>query len=135
MLEEMYVEFQKFSRAEVLHFRKLGQQRKATIENESSRPLKYSKDKEDIPNFDAPHKQVHRLTRMDVDLQKIGSKFSGLHDKKARAKYMTPGEIISKPVVATQAEAKAGVKIKNDLFIACSTRKIPIIGQGIVLFS
>jgi hypothetical protein len=43
ILEELYKEFQKFSRAEVLHFRKLGQQRKALNENKSSRPFKYSK--------------------------------------------------------------------------------------------
>jgi hypothetical protein len=32
-LEELYDEFHKFSRAEVLHFHKLGQQRKSTNEN------------------------------------------------------------------------------------------------------
>jgi hypothetical protein len=36
-LEELCDEFHKFSRAEVLHFRKLGQQRKSTSENKSSR--------------------------------------------------------------------------------------------------
>jgi hypothetical protein len=40
-LEELYEEFWKFSRAEVLHFRKLGQQRKSASKNESSRPFKY----------------------------------------------------------------------------------------------
>jgi hypothetical protein len=49
----------KFSRAEVLHFCKLGQQRKSTSENESSRPFKYSKGKEGITSFDMPHRQVH----------------------------------------------------------------------------
>jgi hypothetical protein len=43
MLEELYKEFQRFSRAEVLHFRMLGQQRKTIDENKSSRPFKYSK--------------------------------------------------------------------------------------------
>jgi hypothetical protein len=44
MLEELYKELQKFSREEVLHFCKLGQQRKTTSENESSRPYKYNID-------------------------------------------------------------------------------------------
>jgi hypothetical protein len=60
-LEELFEEFQMFSRAEVLHFYKLGLQRKPANENESSRPFKYSKGKEDTPNFDASHKQVHSI--------------------------------------------------------------------------
>jgi hypothetical protein len=60
-LEELYEEFQKFSKAKVLHFRKLGQQRKAANENESSRPFKYNKGKEGAPTFDATHKQVHSI--------------------------------------------------------------------------
>jgi hypothetical protein len=75
------------------------------------------------------------LTQTDTNLCKIGTKISGLSGKKARAEHMTPGEIISKPEAATQAEAKAWAEIKKDLFIACSTRKTPIIRQGIVLFS
>jgi hypothetical protein len=61
MLEELYEEFRKFSRAEVFHFRKLDQQRKAANENESSRPFKYSKGKEGAPTFDATYKQVHSI--------------------------------------------------------------------------
>jgi hypothetical protein len=68
MLEELYEEFRKFSRVEVLHFHKLGQQRKATNDNESSRPFKYSKGKEGAPTFDATHKQVH-----SIDSEKCGS--------------------------------------------------------------
>jgi hypothetical protein len=51
----------KVKRAEVLHFCKLGQQRKAANENKSSRPFKYSKGKEGAPTFDATHKQVHSI--------------------------------------------------------------------------
>jgi hypothetical protein len=72
---------------------------------------------------------------MDVDLQKIGTKISGLRGKKARAKHMTPRGIISKSEVAIQAQAKAGVEIKKELFIACSTRKTLTTTQGIALFS
>jgi hypothetical protein len=60
-LEELYDEFRKFSRAEVLHFCKLGQQKKSTNENESSRPFKYNKGKEGITSFDMPHRQVHSI--------------------------------------------------------------------------
>jgi hypothetical protein len=48
---------------------------------------------------------------------------------------MTPGGIISKSEVAIQAQAKAGVEIKKELFIACSTRKTLTTTQGIALFS
>jgi hypothetical protein len=61
LLEELYEEFQKFSRAEVLHFHKLGQQRKAAGENKSSRPFKYIKTKEVASSFDVTHKQVHSI--------------------------------------------------------------------------
>jgi hypothetical protein len=61
MLEGLYEEFQNFSRAEVLHFCKLGQQRKAANESKSSRPFKYIKGKEGAPTFDATHKQVHGI--------------------------------------------------------------------------
>jgi hypothetical protein len=59
--EELYDEFWKFSRAEVLHFRKLGQQRKSTSKNESSRSFKYSKSKEGKSCFDTSHRQVHNI--------------------------------------------------------------------------
>jgi hypothetical protein len=39
-LEELYDNFRMFSRFDVLHFRKLGQQRKIINENKSSRPTK-----------------------------------------------------------------------------------------------
>jgi hypothetical protein len=58
-LEELYDEFRKFSRVEVLHFRKLGQQRKSTNGSESSRPFKYNKVKEGTTSFGMPHMQVH----------------------------------------------------------------------------
>jgi hypothetical protein len=60
-LEELYEEFQKFSRAEVLYFRKLGQQRKSASENKSSRPFKYNKSKEGHSSFDTSHRQVHSI--------------------------------------------------------------------------
>jgi hypothetical protein len=60
-LQELYEEFQKFSKVEILHFRKLDQQRKSARENESSRPFKYNKSKEVHSNFDTSHRQVHSI--------------------------------------------------------------------------
>jgi hypothetical protein len=60
-LEELYDNFRKFSRSKVLHFRKLGQQRKTINENEGSRPAKYSKSRESASNFETTHKQVHSI--------------------------------------------------------------------------
>jgi hypothetical protein len=64
MMEELYEEIQKFSRAEVLHFLKLGQQRNAASENKSSRPFKYRKTKEVASSFSVMHKQLHSI---DID--------------------------------------------------------------------
>jgi ribosomal protein S4 len=134
MLEELYEEFQKFSRAEVQHSSKLGQQRKAANKNESSRH-----------SSTARAKRVHKLlmqhtrkfiasTQMDAGLQRIGRKISDLCGRKAITERMTAEENTSNLEVATPAEAKAGVKLKKDLSIACSTRKILTIRQGIVPF-
>jgi hypothetical protein len=60
-LDELYDEFRKFSIAEVLHFCKLGQQRKSTSEDKSSRLFKYSKGKEGTTCLDMPHRQVHNI--------------------------------------------------------------------------
>jgi hypothetical protein len=54
-LEELYEEFQKFSRSEV------SQQRKTTNENEGSRPFKYNKGKEGATSFNTACKQVHSI--------------------------------------------------------------------------
>jgi hypothetical protein len=61
MLEELYDNFRKFSRIEVLHFRKLDQQRKVPKESEASRPTKYNKIKEGTLSFDNTTKQVHSI--------------------------------------------------------------------------
>jgi hypothetical protein len=58
-LEDLYDNFQKFSKSEVLHFRKLEQQRKVSKENEASRPTKYNRGRENIILFDNTTKQFH----------------------------------------------------------------------------
>jgi hypothetical protein len=60
-LEELYDNFREISGSEVIHFRKLGQQRKSINENESSRPAKYNKSKEGTSSFHTSHKQVHSI--------------------------------------------------------------------------
>jgi hypothetical protein len=60
-LEELYDNFQKFSRIEVLHFCKLDKQRKVPKENEVSRPTKYNKGRESTMNFGTSHKQIHNI--------------------------------------------------------------------------
>jgi hypothetical protein len=61
ILEELYDNFRKFNRSEVLHFRKLDQQRKVPKDNEASRPTKYSKSRDSSMSFDNAHKQIHYI--------------------------------------------------------------------------
>jgi hypothetical protein len=74
------------------------------------------------------------LTQTNAGLQRIGRKISDLCGRKVITERTTTEEITSNPEAATLAEAEAGVKLKKDLSIACSTRKILTIGQGIVPF-
>jgi hypothetical protein len=59
MLEELYDNFRKFSKSEVLHFCKLEQQRKVSKENEASRPTMYNRGRESTMNFNNATKQIH----------------------------------------------------------------------------
>jgi hypothetical protein len=56
---ELYDNFCKFSKSEVLHFCKLEQQRKVPNENEASRPVKYNISRESTMSFDNATKQIH----------------------------------------------------------------------------
>jgi hypothetical protein len=67
-LEELYDNFRKFSRSEVLQFHKPGQQRKIINENKSSRPTKCTKNRENTSNFDTTYKQIH-----SIDSDRCGS--------------------------------------------------------------
>jgi hypothetical protein len=126
-LEELYDNFQKFSRSDVLHFRKLGQQRETINKNEGSRPTKYSKSIEKTSNFDTTHNRSIALTRMDVDHLKTERKISDLRAYKVKAEHIPPEEIITQEEVI-QIEAKAGGDIKIDLRIACSMSETQTIG-------
>jgi hypothetical protein len=59
MLEELYDNFRKFNKSEVLHFCKLEQQRKVPKENEASRSTKYNRGRESTMKFDNATKQIH----------------------------------------------------------------------------
>jgi hypothetical protein len=127
-LEELYDEFHKFSRAEVLHFRKLGQQRKSISENESSRPFKYSKGKEAQQVLTRLTDKFTASTRTSVDHQKIGRKTLGLCGQKARVGHMIQEEIAPKLEAAMQIEVVAGVKCKAGPSTACFKKATPTIG-------
>jgi hypothetical protein len=73
-------------------------------------------------------------TQTDAGLQRIGRKILDLCGRKAMTERTTAEEIPSNPEAATPAKAEAGVDLKKDLSIACSTRKILTIRQGIVPF-
>jgi cytochrome c5 len=129
-LEELYEEFQKFSRSEV------SQQRKTTNENEGSRPFKYNKGKEGATSFNTACKQVHSIdSNGGGPPEHREKKTSDLCDKKARLECTTQGKIISKIEVATPAGAEAGAKIMKSLCIVCFMREILTIVQGNVLSS
>jgi hypothetical protein len=73
-------------------------------------------------------------TKMDAGLRRIGRRISDVCARKVIAERMTPEEITSKIEVATLAEAEAGVKLKRDLTIACSTKRILTIDKGLSHF-
>jgi hypothetical protein len=56
-------------------------------------------------------------TLMNANLQRIGRKTTDLHGKKVRIEHVTPGEITSKPEVATPADAEVGAEVKKNLFL------------------
>jgi hypothetical protein len=74
-------------------------------------------------------------TLMVVDRQRIGIKTSDLHEKKVRTKCMTQENIISKIEEAIQTRVEAEADFKKSLCTTCFTRKILIIGEGVVLSS
>jgi hypothetical protein len=102
----------------VLHFHKLGQQRKTVHENEGTRPAKYCKSKENTTIFDTTHKQVHII---DLD---------GCGPPENLEKNFKPSWLESESRIQTKAEE--GRETKTNLYIACFVREIQTIAQGIV---
>jgi hypothetical protein len=60
-LEELYDNFRKFNKSEVLYFHKLEQQRNVPKENEASRPTKYNRGRENTTSFINTTKQIHNI--------------------------------------------------------------------------
>jgi hypothetical protein len=131
-LEELYEEFHKFSKAEVLHFCKLGQQRKSTNEDESSRHSSTTRAKKAHRALTHLIDKFTALTRMGADHRKIGRKISDLRDHKARIRHMTLERITTKPEVVIQIKAVVGAKFKTNLSTACSMKETLTIRQETV---
>jgi hypothetical protein len=73
-LEELYDNFCKFNKSEVLHFHKLKQQRRVPKVNKVSRATKYNRGRECTMNFDNTTKQVHIIDSDRCPPPKLGEK-------------------------------------------------------------
>jgi hypothetical protein len=100
-LEESYDNFQKFSRSEVLHFRKLDQQSKVPKGSEGSRPTKYNKSRGSIMNFDTSQKQIHSISSDRCGPPENWEKNLDLRSRKVERGLSTLKEIIKTPEVVT----------------------------------
>jgi hypothetical protein len=114
---ELYEEFAKFSKSEVLHFCKLEQQRKTPKHDETLRPPRYN------DNQRRYHKQVH-----SIDSDGYGPP----RKKEARGRSITDQLSTSKEV-AHQVEAAIVVEAHtlSTLRITCTTTVKPTIAQKI----
>jgi hypothetical protein len=131
-LEELYEEFQKFSRAEVLHFRKLDQQKKAQTRTKFQGHSSTARAKKAHQVLSHLTDKFTASTRMDVDHRKIGRKISNLRGQKARIGRMILEKIATKLEAGTQIEAVVGAEFKTNLFTVCSTKETLTIGQATV---
>jgi hypothetical protein len=91
-LEELYDNFRKLSKSEVLHFCKIDQQRKAPRVNEASRSTKYNKSRESMLSFDNAHKHIHNINSDGCEPRENWEKIFG---------PSTSEKIITTPEVAT----------------------------------
>jgi hypothetical protein len=82
MLEELYDNFRKFSKSEVLHFSKLEELRKVPKENEASRPTKFNRGRKSTMGFDNTTKQIHNIDSDGCGPQKTRREISGLGNLK-----------------------------------------------------
>jgi hypothetical protein len=106
----------------VLHFHKLGQQRKTINENESSRPAKYNKSKESTLSFDTSHKQVHNIDSDGCGPSENWEKNFRLPWPESKNRTYDSKRDYHYPEAAIQAKAMVGAETEIDLYIACSTR-------------
>jgi hypothetical protein len=134
ILEELYEEFHKFSRAEVLHFCKLGQQRKSTNKSESSRSFKFSKGKEGTSSFDTLHSQVHSVDSDGCGPLENWEKNFRPPRTESKNRHMILEKTEAKLEVATQIEVMVGVKRKTGPSTTCSTKETLTIRQETPIF-
>jgi hypothetical protein len=60
-LQDLYDNFKKIRKKEVLHFRKLEQQRNAPKESEASIPARYNRGRPSTNNYDSTTKHVNNI--------------------------------------------------------------------------
>jgi hypothetical protein len=113
---EMYENFAKFSKSEVLHFQKLEQQRNVPKHDEASRPTQY---RENRPhrNFS---KHVNNIDSDGCDHHKNGKRISGHLRRRERKEHSTTEEITTTKEAACQTGGEAATKAHSSLHIACT---------------
>jgi hypothetical protein len=124
---DLYEEFTKFSKSNVLDFRKLEEQRKAPKHDEASRSVCYNDNQHSYP------KQVHNMTPMVVGLWKIGKRISGhLHKKETRGPLSTgQTSTIKEGVCQAEAMVEAKAHTHSSLSTACTMAVTPTTAQKI----
>jgi hypothetical protein len=125
---ELYEEFTKFSKSEVLHFCKFEQQTETTKHDEAPRPPRYSDNQRSYP------KQVIALTSMVVGHQRIGRRILDRPHKKEAREPSTISKISTSREVGHQAEAVVMTEARtpSSLRTACTTTVKPTVAQKIV---
>jgi hypothetical protein len=109
----------------MLHFCKLGQQRKIVNENKGSRPAMYSKSKENTSNFDTTHKQVLSIDSDGCEPPKNWEKNFRPPRLESESRTYTPRRDYN----PRGGEIEAGGESKTDLCIAYFTRETHTIIQ------
>jgi hypothetical protein len=134
-LKELYDNFHKFSRSELLHFRKLDQQKKVPRENEASRPAKYNKSRESTISFDNVTKQIHSIDLDGCGPPESWEKYFGPLQLENRNRAFDTRKDYNHPRGGYTSRGEVGAEAKTNPYIACITREIQTTGQEIIQFS
>jgi hypothetical protein len=89
-LQELYENFEKNSKSEVLHFRKVEQQRKAPKESEASKPARYNKGRPSTNNYDSISKHVNSIDSDGYGPPENWEKFFGPYSPITDNEALTP---------------------------------------------
>jgi hypothetical protein len=127
---ELYKNFAKFSKSEILHFRKLEQQRKAPKHYEASRPVRYN---------DSKHhnylKHVNNINSDGYKTLKTGKRILG-HSHKKRVKGLSTIEQASTTKEeACQPRAEVTVEAHSSHHTTCTTTMISTTTQKTAQYS